>query len=82
METCISKNENIHIFNKCFIVVCVIAFKGVFYRHTKVKPKFPLFKRQTMQPLTSLNQKYISRFFGFVFAPISLVTDAAAELVL
>lgn len=82
METCLSKNENMRIFNKCFIVICVIAFKGVFYRDTKVKPKFPWFKRQTMQPLTSLNQKHISRFFGFVFAPISLVTDAAAELVL
>lgn len=82
METCISKNENIHICNEYFIVVCVIAFKGVFYRDKKVKPKFPLFKRQIMQPLMSLNQKHISRFFGFVFAPISLVTDAAAELVL
>lgn len=79
METYISKNENIHIFNKYFTVVCVIAYKGVFYRDTKVKPKFPLFKRQTMQPF---NQKHISRFFGFVFAPIRLVTDAAAELVL
>lgn len=82
MEICISKNENIHIFNEYFIVVCVIAFKGVFYLDTKVKPKFPLFKRQAMQPKTLLNQKHISRFFGFVVAPIRLVTDAATELVL